>query len=129
VRFPAPPDFLRSSGSGTGFTQRLSTIEVLIVRKSSGSGQENRDYVPGIRHAGHMAPSIRKIGTNFATSGDRWVGKFARGLRRRRFLSLPSGVSFQRCYFLIYMCALFASGFTLLSTQKLSDRIHMRRRF
>jgi hypothetical protein len=38
VRFPALPDFLRSSGSGTGSTQPL------LGRKSSGSGLENREY-------------------------------------------------------------------------------------
>jgi hypothetical protein len=36
IRFPALPDFLRSSGSGTGSTQ-------LLERKSSGSGLENQN--------------------------------------------------------------------------------------
>jgi hypothetical protein len=48
VVFPALPDFLRSSGSGTGSTQ---PHEKLLGRKSSGSGLEscssnNRDSVP-----------------------------------------------------------------------------------
>jgi hypothetical protein len=43
VRFPALPDFLRSSGSGTGSLSLLRTTEELLGRKSSGSGQENRD--------------------------------------------------------------------------------------
>jgi hypothetical protein len=38
---PALPDFLRSSGSGTGSTQPL---EELLGRKSSGFGLENREY-------------------------------------------------------------------------------------
>jgi hypothetical protein len=46
-----------------------------IWKKSSGSGLENRDYDLGIRHADHVAPSIRK---KFAlislTSGGRSVG-------------------------------------------------------
>jgi hypothetical protein len=36
----------------------VSTTEELLGRKSSGSGLENREY--GIRHADHVAPSIRK---------------------------------------------------------------------
>jgi hypothetical protein len=40
VRFPALPDLLRSSGSGTGSTQLVSTIEEPLERKSSGSGLE-----------------------------------------------------------------------------------------
>jgi hypothetical protein len=35
---------LRSSGSGTGSTQPLSTTEELLGRKSSGSDLENREY-------------------------------------------------------------------------------------
>jgi hypothetical protein len=38
----ALPDFLRSSGSGTG--SLLSTIEKLLERESIGSGPENREY-------------------------------------------------------------------------------------
>jgi hypothetical protein len=40
VRFPELSDFLRSSGSGTGFTQ----FRELLGRNSSGSGLENREY-------------------------------------------------------------------------------------
>jgi hypothetical protein len=44
VRFPALPDFLRSSGSGTGPTQPR-TIEELLGRKSSSSGlKKTREY-------------------------------------------------------------------------------------
>jgi hypothetical protein len=43
VRFPALPDFPRSSGSGTGFTQLRELLE-LLERKSSGSGLEIREY-------------------------------------------------------------------------------------
>jgi hypothetical protein len=39
-----PPDFLRSSGSGLGSAQPLSTIEELLGRNSRGSGLENRNY-------------------------------------------------------------------------------------
>jgi hypothetical protein len=38
------PHFLRSSGSGTGSTQPLSTNEELFATKTSGSGLENREY-------------------------------------------------------------------------------------
>jgi hypothetical protein len=40
VRFPALPDSLRNSGSGTGL---VSTIKELLGRKISGCGLENRD--------------------------------------------------------------------------------------
>jgi hypothetical protein len=58
VRFPALPDFPRSSGSGTGPIK--SKIENLLERKSSGSGIESYNTDVGIRHGDHMAPSIRK---------------------------------------------------------------------
>jgi hypothetical protein len=41
VLFPAPADFVRSSGSGTGYLVRIT--EKLLEWKSSGSGLENRD--------------------------------------------------------------------------------------
>jgi hypothetical protein len=41
VRFPALPDFLRSSGSGTGYNWGATW------RNSSGSGLENREYGRG----------------------------------------------------------------------------------
>jgi hypothetical protein len=43
VRFPALPDFLRSSGFGTGPLRLVRVTEELLGRKSSGSGLENRD--------------------------------------------------------------------------------------
>jgi hypothetical protein len=60
VRFPALPDFLRSSGSGMGYSL-VSTTEELLGRKSSGSGLKNRDYGRG-RSAllTTLHPSIRK---------------------------------------------------------------------
>jgi hypothetical protein len=48
VRFPALPDFLRSSGSGTrGPLSLVSTIEELLGRNISGFGLENREYGRG----------------------------------------------------------------------------------
>jgi hypothetical protein len=44
VRIPGLPDFLRSSGSGTGSTQSREHNWGVIERKSSGSGLENREY-------------------------------------------------------------------------------------
>jgi hypothetical protein len=41
VRFPALPNFLRSSGSGAGPLSLVSTVE-LLERKSSGCGLEKR---------------------------------------------------------------------------------------
>ena len=43
VRFPALPDFLSSSGSGTGSTQHREVNWGVTWIKSSGSGPENRD--------------------------------------------------------------------------------------
>ena len=43
VRFPALPDFLSSSGSGTGSTQPREVNWGTTWIKSSGSGPENRD--------------------------------------------------------------------------------------
>ena len=43
VRFPAPPDFLSSSGSGTGSTQPREVNWGATWIKSSGSGLENGD--------------------------------------------------------------------------------------
>jgi hypothetical protein len=60
VRFPALSDFLRSSASGTGSTQPREYNRGVLDRKSSGSGLESREYGLGIRHADHVAPSIRK---------------------------------------------------------------------
>jgi hypothetical protein len=55
---PALPDFLRSSGSGTGSTQPREYNEELLGRQSSGSGLESQDYGRGICHADHVSPSI-----------------------------------------------------------------------
>jgi hypothetical protein len=39
----------------------VSTTEELLGRKISGSGLESREYDLGIRHADHVAPSIRSL--------------------------------------------------------------------
>jgi hypothetical protein len=56
VRFPALPDFPKSSGS---VKDQPRTIEELLGWKSSGSGLENGDY-------GRRDPSLWQVGTNFA---------------------------------------------------------------
>jgi hypothetical protein len=43
----------------------VSTYEELLGRKSSGSGLESRDYCRKDPSGFHVAPYIRKIGTNF----------------------------------------------------------------
>jgi hypothetical protein len=47
-------------GQERGPLSLVSTIEELLERKSSGSCPENLDYGLGIRHADHVAHSIRK---------------------------------------------------------------------
>jgi hypothetical protein len=39
----------------------VSTTEELLEKKNSGSGLESRDYCVGIRHADHVAQSVRKV--------------------------------------------------------------------
>jgi hypothetical protein len=47
-------------GLERGLFSLVSTTEELLGRKSSGSGLESRDYILGMRHADHVAPSARK---------------------------------------------------------------------
>jgi hypothetical protein len=47
IRFPGLPDFLRSSGSGTGSTQPLEYNWGATGRKNSGSGVESGEYGRG----------------------------------------------------------------------------------
>jgi hypothetical protein len=56
-RFPALPDFLRSSGVHSASWVQLKSY---LEEKSSGSGLENRETAVGIRHADHVALSVRK---------------------------------------------------------------------
>jgi hypothetical protein len=59
ARFPALPDYLRSSGLERGPLSLASTIVELLVRKLAAS---IGNTAAGIRHADHVAPSIRKSG-------------------------------------------------------------------
>jgi hypothetical protein len=52
----------------------VSTTEELLERKNSGSGLETKNTAVGIGYTDHVVPSIRKIGTNFATGCGRPVG-------------------------------------------------------
>jgi hypothetical protein len=60
VRFPAQPDFLRGSGSGTGFTQPHNSIEELLGRNNDGSGLEAENTAVGFCCSDHATPSICK---------------------------------------------------------------------
>jgi hypothetical protein len=82
VRFPMLPDFLRSSGSGTGSTQLCEYNEELLERKSSGSSLENREH-------SCRDPSRWPLGTFYPQKLTKLLRKasvaqsvlFARGLR------------------------------------------------
>jgi hypothetical protein len=75
VRFPALPDFLRSSGAGNGSTQpREDNWGATWKKKVAAPVYETRLTTVGIRCADHATPSIRKIGTTSPTSGGRLVG-------------------------------------------------------
>jgi hypothetical protein len=78
IRFPALPDFLRSSGSGMGSTQpREDNCGATWKEKSSGYGLEIRDWqlwesaVLTTRH-----PLSAKVGTNFANKR-RSLGRYS----------------------------------------------------
>jgi hypothetical protein len=75
----------------------VSTTEELLERKSSGSGVEIENTAVGIRHADHVAPFIRKCGTNFA---DRWMslGRFS------SFSDLSHEILFSFCFLYHEFC-------------------------
>ena len=69
VRSPALPDFLSSSGSGTGSTQpREVKLRSYLNKKSSGYRfRKQRLTAVGTRCANHVTPLYpQKVGTNFA---------------------------------------------------------------
>ena len=76
VRFPALPDFLSSSGSGTGSTQPREFNWGATWIKSSGSGLENRDSTAvGNRYADHVTPLYpQKLALTSPSGGGRSVG-------------------------------------------------------
>jgi hypothetical protein len=58
-----------------GTISLVSTTEELHGRNSSGCGLAIREYGLEIRHADHVAPSVRKtLILSLSTSGDRLVG-------------------------------------------------------
>ena len=76
VRFPALPDFLSSSGSGTGSAQpREVNWGATWIKKSSGSGPEQRLTAVGIRCADHVTPLYpQKLALTSPTGGGRSIG-------------------------------------------------------
>jgi hypothetical protein len=61
-RFPALPDFLRSSRSGTGSTQPREYNRGKVAVPV----QKSENTAVGIRHADHIAPPSAEVGSNFA---------------------------------------------------------------
>jgi hypothetical protein len=67
IRFPALPDFLRSSGSGTGSTQPREDKWGATWKKSSDTSLENRNLRPwGFVTLNTRHPLSNKVDTNFA---------------------------------------------------------------
>jgi hypothetical protein len=57
VRIPALPDFLRSTGSGTGPTQPREYLE----EKVAAAVYKTENISVGIRHTDHISLSIHKL--------------------------------------------------------------------
>ena len=77
VRSPALPDFLSSSGSGTGATQpREVNLRSYLNEKSSGSrSRKQRLTAVGTRCADHVTPHYpQMLALTSPTSGGRSVG-------------------------------------------------------
>jgi hypothetical protein len=89
VRFPALPDFLSSSGPGTGSTQPREPREVnwgaTWIRRSSGSrSRKQRLTAVGIRCVDHVTPLYQqKLALTSPTGGGRSVGIVRSWLRPR----------------------------------------------
>jgi hypothetical protein len=74
VRFPALPE-KKVAGLERGPLSLASTTEELLDRKVGAPVYKIENTAVGIRHADHMAPSIRKkLAINSPTSGGRSVG-------------------------------------------------------
>jgi hypothetical protein len=74
VRFPAPPG-KNVVGLERGPLSLVSTIEELLDRKVAAPVYNIENTAVGIRHADHVAPSIRKrLAITSPTSGGRSVG-------------------------------------------------------
>ena len=91
ARFPALPDFLSSSGSGTGSTQPREVNWGATWIKSSGSGSENRVTAVGIRCADHVTPLYpQKLALTSPTGGGRSVGIVRSRTKATEFFFLTS---------------------------------------
>jgi hypothetical protein len=74
VRFPAPPE-KKVVGLERGPLSLQSTTEELLDRKVAAPVWKTENTAVGIRHADHVAPSIRKkLAITSPTSGGRSVG-------------------------------------------------------
>jgi hypothetical protein len=82
-------------GMERGPLSLVSTTEELLGTKSNGSGLESREYGLWIRHADHVAPSIRKVWHLLRQQAAVAPPvEFARGLRPRNLVfSLIIGIN------------------------------------
>jgi hypothetical protein len=65
VRFPALPEEKKIVGLERGPPSLMSTTEELLDRNAASPVQKTENMAVGIRHADHMAPSIRKSWQHF----------------------------------------------------------------
>jgi hypothetical protein len=75
VRFPALPEEKKVLRLERGPLSLVSTTEELLDRKVTAPVWKTKNTAVGIRHADHVAPSIReKLAITSPTSGSRSVG-------------------------------------------------------
>ena len=94
VRFPALPDFLSSSGSGTGSTASWDQLRSYLNKKSSGfRSRKQRLTAVGTRCADHVTPLYpQKLALTSPTGGGCSVGIVRSRTKATEFFFLKKGL-------------------------------------